>query len=95
MQEHYSSNIFYVLTIGISQLASAIFTRLLFFIGNENNSVVPLVLYASATLWTIGAIPAVALQCNPRQPWALEADRCGTTVRFRLFIECYTANTDC
>jgi hypothetical protein len=79
---YYASNLFFVLTLGLSKLSVGFFLLRLTTV--RLHKVIFMAVMAFITAWTIAAIFAVALQCNLSQPWIIIGERCPHSVRLPL-----------
>jgi len=68
-QIYYASNVFYILSLGLSRIAMVVFIRQLTPVEQHRRALS--VLAAIIAAWTVAACVAVALQCDLGEPWLL------------------------
>ena len=82
---YYTSNLFFILALGLSKLSVVLF--LLGLSPARHHRRVTLAVAAFVGAWTFASLLAVALQCNLASPWILVGETCSGTVRLLPLVD--------
>jgi hypothetical protein len=76
---YYTSNLFFVLALGLSKLSVVFFLMRLTPARHHRRVFWAMAIFVGA--WTFASLLAVAVQCDFAQPWILVGERCPGSVR--------------
>ena len=92
-QMYYTSNLLFLIALGLSKISVVFFFRRL--TQSKQHRVVFNTAAVFVAAWTVGSLFAVALQCDLAHPWITVGERCSGAVLHPHLLQANSAMTAC